>query len=50
MSDTTYQIFQDDRLTKSGSHALANLPKKQTAFRPTLTLRRGLRRIDALPS
>ena len=48
MNDTIYRIFLEGKLTKSGSRALANYPKKQTASRPTLTRRRGLRRLSVL--
>jgi hypothetical protein len=50
MSDTTYQLFQDGQTYKVRITRLGEFAQKQTASRPTLTLRRGLRRIDALPS
>ena len=50
MSDTTYQIFQDGQTYKVRITRLGEFAQEADGFSSHADARRGLRRIDALPS
>ena len=50
MNDTIHQIFQDGVAYKIRITRLGEFMQEADCFRPTLTLRRGLRRLSVRPA